>query len=401
MNENNEQFIYGNSGQPVDLQKNTNSPYNSSFAPPPQNNGAFPQQQPQNNGYVPPPPLNNSYNVPPQPPKKKSSCLILAVVGIAAGLLILAAVIILIIVFVFIRKGQDNYDENSFILSSQSSAQTTEAADKEAKTTEPTSPAKTEKPAEPQKTDYSPAIKQMLDNLDSEAVFYTGTGDSVLEWAQFDLDSDNIPEVVVSCETTYEEGYSYKYGQLYVYNGEEYEQAGHLFSLPLNDSSYPHYDAASRTLLSCSSDGSSDYYIVLSYSDGYIYTKDTLFSYASVGDFNRSDAQISEKEFNRLVDEYTTLCSDSVSYTRFKTIKGKPVQKYIGEATIETEKDPLNMRSGPGKEYDVTFKVPKGALVYVRDVDFNWAYVDYITDTGEMHTGYVSTEYLSITRYSD
>lgn len=399
MNENNEQFIYGNSGQPVDLQKNTNSPYNSSFAPPPQNNGAFPQQQPQNNGYVPPPPLNNSYNVPPQPPKKKSSCLVIAIIGILLAVLVTVVVVIAVILLIFLRKGDDTLSTSSHKYSSKPSSSVSSVIGSSSESSDSSS--SSESIPEPADTDYSPAIKQMLDNLDSEAVFYTGTGDSVLEWAQFDLDSDNIPEVVVSCETTYEEGYSYKYGQLYVYNGEEYEQAGHLFSLPLNDSSYPHYDAASRTLLSCSSDGSSDYYIVLSYSDGYIYTKDTLFSYASVGDFNRSDAQISEKEFNRLVDEYTTLCSDSVSYTRFKTIKGKPVQKYIGEATIETEKDPLNMRSGPGKEYDVTFKVPKGALVYVRDVDFNWAYVDYITDNGEMHTGYVSTEYLSITRYSD
>ena len=397
MNENTEHTRYGDSGQPVNLQKNTGSPYNGSFAPPPQDNGYI--SPPVNNGYVPPPPLNNSYNVPPQPPKKKSSCLVFAIIGILLAVLVTVIVVIAVILFVFLRKGDDTLSTSSHKYSSKPSSCVSSVIGSSSESSDSSS--SSESVPEPADTDYSSAIGRMLDAVDPEKDFYAGTGKSVLEWAQFDLDSDSVPEVIVSCQTTYEEGSPYKYGQLYVYEDGEYKPTGHIFALPADDSSYPHYDAQTRTLLSYISDGSYDVYTVLSYSDGYLYTKDSLFGYASVGDFNRSDASISEKEFNRLVDEYNSQCSGTLVYNYLKSYEGKPVQQYIGEAVVTTEKDPLNMRSGPGKEYDVIFKVPKDAIVFIFSYDSQWAYVDYITDKGEMHTGYVSTEYLNITRYSD
>lgn len=59
-------------------------------------------------------------------------------------------------------------------------------------------------------------------------------------------------------------------------------------------------------------------------------------------------------------------------------------------AEVVTEKSPLNVRSGPGTEYDVLFKLPKGSVVDVLfEYPSGW---DWISDDGDH--GYVSHKYL-------
>jgi len=59
-------------------------------------------------------------------------------------------------------------------------------------------------------------------------------------------------------------------------------------------------------------------------------------------------------------------------------------------AEVATEQSKLNVRSGPGTEYDVLFKLPKGSVVdVIFEYPSGW---DWISDDGDH--GYVSHKYL-------
>lgn len=64
--------------------------------------------------------------------------------------------------------------------------------------------------------------------------------------------------------------------------------------------------------------------------------------------------------------------------------------KVIYRAEVITESGPLNVRSGPGTQYDKIGKLPKGEVVDVMvECPGNWYYID---DDGDQ--GYVDGRYL-------
>lgn len=62
---------------------------------------------------------------------------------------------------------------------------------------------------------------------------------------------------------------------------------------------------------------------------------------------------------------------------------------YAGDYIVNTNSQPLTMRSGHGTGYGVVTTIPKGAQVYVSKSDGSWAHVEW-----NGYTGYCSMEYL-------
>lgn len=65
-------------------------------------------------------------------------------------------------------------------------------------------------------------------------------------------------------------------------------------------------------------------------------------------------------------------------------------EKVYYRAEVVTQRDPLRVRSGPGTNYDVIGRLPKGEVVDVMvECPGGWAYID---DDGDQ--GYVNSSYL-------
>lgn len=65
---------------------------------------------------------------------------------------------------------------------------------------------------------------------------------------------------------------------------------------------------------------------------------------------------------------------------------------------VQTESDPLNVRSGPGKEYSVVNKLEQGTVVLTKEVTKDWVHVCGFTDD-KVIDGWVDSEFLK--EYAD
>lgn len=79
-------------------------------------------------------------------------------------------------------------------------------------------------------------------------------------------------------------------------------------------------------------------------------------------------------------------------FGRFREVDygDKPEMKTPYTARVNTQNDPLNVRSGPGKEYDKIGTIPKDAVIKViNHNEYLWDFVEY-----QGKQGYVKTTYL-------
>lgn len=389
---NNKRFLHPESVNSQN-QRADDENYNRSFAPPPQNTDSsrspetVPPVYPKNNESTPPPP--NINDIPSQQPKKKMSCLVFAILGAIALLILIAIIIISAFMIFIIRNKSEKIDPSTPLPTSSVTS---------ALNSRPESSTKIIDSEGTVITDYQSAIDTLLDSIDPQDDLYIWSGTADLEYSQFDLDEDGIPEVIVGCSNN-NDGFTYRYGQLFHFDGKKYVKTGNQFVLPTNDETYPRYDTNTRTLLTKYSDenGSYESYYLLSYSNGYLYTQDSIFAQPTADSFGHNDATITKNEYQRLIKDFIEQCTESTSFTLFSTYEAPPQVTYIAEATVNTEKDPLNMRLGPGKDYDIIFKVPKGETVYIIEWDGDWAYAEYNSENEGKYTGYLSKEYLKIT----
>ncbi len=71
-------------------------------------------------------------------------------------------------------------------------------------------------------------------------------------------------------------------------------------------------------------------------------------------------------------------------------VKAAEIEPVKGSAIATT--DNLNVRSGPGKEYDAMGKVDEGASFNVTGVSDEWVEIDYYGDKGYLSMNYVTLE---------
>ena len=165
------------------------------------------------------------------------------------------------------------------------------------------------------------------------------------------------------------------------------------------------------------------YYLINN--DNKVVLEDQLYSYA--GQYYHGDNTISETEFNSLLAEkdklswlepsYTYFTSQSQqqsqntnipsSYSGYENIQNAPADMVFYEGndiqtgTIVTESTGLNMRSGPGLEYEVMLEIPKGDSVDIFGTSNDWCYVKWSVYAAGLrqdidYYGYVSKQYVSV-----
>ena len=138
----------------------------------------------------------------------------------------------------------------------------------------------------------------------------------------------------------------------------------------------------------------SEYYVAINYYDDMNWIS---ISSDTSNVFDSGDIVESEKNSNALS-----------MYSNYANIENAPADmtfvdpsdiNAIPHGTINTETSGLNLRKGPGTNYDVILEMPKGETVYIYGSNSEWCYVGFSSGAGAFsHTdyGYASKEYLSI-----
>lgn len=115
------------------------------------------------------------------------------------------------------------------------------------------------------------------------------------------------------------------------------------------------------------------------------------------GEKNTDQLQEEHIESITSVSETAVSETESTSITTITTVT-LPVTEVTTEASAEigyakviTEEDPLNVRNGPGTDFEIIATIKKGSVVYVEKIDGDWCKI-----TGYDTDAYVSAQFLEI-----
>lgn len=121
------------------------------------------------------------------------------------------------------------------------------------------------------------------------------------------------------------------------------------------------------------------------------------------GDMTESAVSRFQRAYNLYVDGI--LGNQTLSKLReVNAVSSRPVAKpstpssstsETKQGTVYTESSSLNVRSGPGTNYDVIDAIPKGTAVSILASSGTWYKVSYKTSKGNI-TGYVSQQYIKL-----
>lgn len=238
----------------------------------------------------------------------------------------------------------------------------------------------------------------------------------------YDINGDDIPELIISYLGVVTTNYN-----IYYYNGSQYVELKECMGgLDISETNH--------LILERGEEGGQRFsYYELS-NDYKLNKIDELTSFPLGGDvvYYRNEQQITSSEYYTALDYYKDMnwrsinsntinnidsgnnggsesgASTSSMYSGYANIENAPSDmmfydntdsKNIPSGTVNTESTGLNLRKGPGTNYDIIMEIPKGETVYVYGRGDEWCYVGYSSGTGRFnHTdyGYVSRQFLTI-----
>lgn len=246
------------------------------------------------------------------------------------------------------------------------------------------------------------ALDKFIESYNAESIKYNHTIDSV-RYDMFDVSGDGIPELFIEYETL-----AAVVSSLFVYNGTEYIEEtflGEGARVCLSEHLIEAYGYGGAVVR----------FIYKVDSNGYVTSKDEITEYGT--QYSINDNPISYDKFNELNSYYDSLSWKNVGQYKYKRkssgsqstkkeiIVSEPGADFVFYADIpecpgsysrvvDTEKDPLNLRSSPSTSADIITHIPKGTYIGEFAVNGEWSYVYYTDESGHDYWGYVSSKYL-------
>ncbi|MBO5382873.1 MAG: SH3 domain-containing protein [Ruminococcus sp.] len=246
------------------------------------------------------------------------------------------------------------------------------------------------------------ALDKFIESYNAESIKYNHTIDSV-RYDMFDVSGDGIPELFIEYETL-----AAVVSSLFVYNGTEYIEEtflGEGARVCLSEHLIEAYGYGGAVVR----------FIYKVDSNGYVTSKDEITEYGT--QYSINDNPISYDKFNELNSYYDSLSWKNVGQYEYKRkssgsqstkkeiIVSEPGADFVFYADIpecpgsysrvvDTEKDPLNLRSSPSTSADIITHIPKGTYIGEFAVNGEWSYVYYTDESGHDYWGYVSSKYL-------
>lgn len=253
--------------------------------------------------------------------------------------------------------------------------------------------------------EFNAAVETFLDSLVSDSLDPI----SNIQYALFDVNSDGIKELFVTGDHV-----AGTYTNMYQYTPKKFTVTDiygeHIKICP------------DESLIECAEFEGGTVYTYYRISGNTIELEDQLYSY--VGQYKHGDVIISESEFNSLLAEknklswlelsYTPFLTQSQNkqtnippeYTNYNNIENAPsdmeffTQSSVIKGKVVTSSTGLNMRTGPGPDFEKMLEIPKDQEVDILGINNDWCYVKWsVLAAGAFqyidYYGYVSSEYVS------
>lgn len=240
-----------------------------------------------------------------------------------------------------------------------------------------------------------------------ESFSITKTGIGNIEYSLTDINDDDIPELFIRAD--YPMG---NYAHIYLFDNGSFKDAG----IEVDEIKI----CTAKKLVRCDNFGGGTVHDFYTIENGKLTVIDELYVYA--GQYKRLNDEITENEFNTLLANYDSLAWDELAYTAYsntdssgnkygaysgyQNIENAPTDMIFYEgsnvrsAVIATDSTGLNMRTGPGSDYDKILEIPKGETVSVLGMNNEWCYVKWsVYAAGAMqnidHYGFISKQFIS------
>ena len=253
--------------------------------------------------------------------------------------------------------------------------------------------------------EFNAAVETFLDSLVSDSLDPI----SNIQYALFDVNSDGIKELFVTGDHV-----AGTYTNMYQYTPKKFTVTDiygeHIKICP------------DESLIECAEFEGGTVYTYYRISGNTIELEDQFYSY--VGQYKHGDVIISESEFNSLLAEknklswlelsYTPFLAQSQNkqtnippeYTNYNNIENAPsdmeffTQSNVIKGKVVTSSTGLNMRTGPGPDFEKMLEIPKDQEVDILGINNDWCYVKWsVLAAGAFqyidYYGYVNSEYVS------
>lgn len=320
---------------------------------------------------------------------------------------------------------EENERSDSIITTSATtviSSATSTVTMSEIKTTETTLPKEEITELTTEKTDTTDAVKQALyehmNNESKEPVF-----DPEPTYALFDLNGDGVDELFISYNNAESLG-----SDLYIYKDGKYIKSFFAYTGA--------YICLDEHLMRANWYGGGEMTKIYCMVDNELLQKDELSVSYAINEFSHNDHVITESEYNQLLDQYdamnwiyvpdnSRLVSDLIDiskytvninndannsnnsniYSGYKYIENAPPDMTFYDINdtpsgiVTTESTSLNLRQGPGTNYEIILHLQKGERVEVLGTNSEWAYIKWSVWGAQQwidYYGYVSREFLSV-----
>lgn len=273
-----------------------------------------------------------------------------------------------------------------------------------------------------EKLDTTEVVKQALyehmNNESKEPVF-----DPEPTYALFDLNGDGVDELFISYNNAESLG-----SDLYIYKDGKYIKSFFAYTGA--------YICLDEHLMRANWYGGGEMTKIYCMVDNELLQKDELSVSYAINEFSHNDHVITESEYNQLLDQYdamnwiyvpdnSRLVSDLIDiskytvninndannsnnsniYSGYKYIENAPPDMTFYDINdtpsgiVTTESTSLNLRQGPGTNYEIILYLQKGDTVEVLGKNSEWAYVKWSVWGAQQwidYYGYVSIEFLDI-----
>lgn len=359
---------------------------------------------------------NNNGN-PQNPEKKKSNALpVIIICAVIALFVIFIGTIMIVLVAVGIigsknMKNNDNgfsapYVSEPEIIATEAVPETypTEPAPEttEAVTAPPvtTAPVTTEASVRIPDNVLNNAVNSALDSLcvDFAPISY-------VEYSLRDVSGDGIPELFIRAE-----GNILTKNFVYIFDNNKFTDGGIYGS----DIMISAEDKAIQVITSNDGYSEGTTYLFYQFERDYFYLDDEISS--NNGKYFHFKNEIDSEEFNRILNAHNNRTWNDLHYTSYvnadlsfaSVYAGLPniskapadMQFFDGDelkyGKVTTESTELNLRSGPGTDFDIIYELPKDDTVTIFGESKDWYYVMY-NKTSPLKYGFVSKKYITVT----
>lgn len=349
--------------------------------------------------YTPPTPPLNAYIR----KEEKKNPVIYVLIGIIAVLLLIVGVL----GGMFLMKNKDSKNhENSSGLSDDTAISTEASQTASEANSDPEAATKPESATEAAITVSDAEIEAAAERVLEE--FCAANPDAAnIMYSLTDVNADGIPELFIQADFVAD-----NYKEIYLFENDSFKYNGESNTVMI---------CRAEKLIRCERYGGGAVVGIYKLENGQLNLYDELYVYA--GQYNRLNEPITESEFNQLLSDYDSLDWEEPAYTpytnnnsavnRYGAYSGYPnIEKApfdmvfyegsdIKSGIVDTESTGLNMRSGPGSDYERLLEIPKGEPISILGMNNEWCYVKWsVYAAGARqdidHYGFVSKQFVSI-----